>query len=703
MEFRDYAAKETLALLTRLLTSKSEASLQQIRSLREALEAAERAVEASPQVDGDVQELVGRLNNAAGAVVRRIREEARAAIDAAQNELEQLRSEYNSVTGARDDAEAHARRLESDLHDARERAESIERELEDARHAHARLESAHQETEAARHHEADARASAETALASARVQIDASVIEVSRLTSQLESEIAEHLHVSDELGSAKKANAQLEADRAEAEAFATREAQARVEVEAELRTVRDLFDSAASDAASLQAQLDAALNEVARLGGQLEAESNENISLKGDLAAAREAREHLESSLSSAEQRADRESDARSSIEHELHEVRAGLDASLSESADVATQLESAVSEKGRLQRDLAAVQVELETAQAQRDAMGAQLKAATARIRTLEREQSKHGDVLSDLEARLAGAADAESGLRERAEMSERDRDDAHEEAVLLRDERDRLVSLLHVSVEGIDALVSATTVGDLLAALAGRLAIQFPRVAVFRVRGNHLEGEHQVGLEQANDVTKLIIPLGLDSLLTRVASSKSIESVISPDPGDGATPFGGSPTFAIGLPLVLQGETLAVAYADDSGERTTEQAAVSIESATAYATLVVRQSIVLLMRLTHELKTLTELRDYARMLLQEAEQMYLADADAGRTDEELRVRLTDNIDCARQLYAQRAALEGSAAAGLLDDQIAATIDAQQSTPFARELAAIVGHLDLRRAAEAS
>ena len=152
-----------------------------------------------------------------------------------------------------------------------------------------------------------------------------------------------------------------------------------------------------------------------------------------------------------------------------------------------------------------------------------------------------------------------------------------------------------------------------------------------------------------------------------------------------------------------MLQGETLAVAYADDAGERTPEQAAVSIESGSVYATLVVRQSIVLLMRLTHELKTLTELRDYARMLLQEAEQMYPADADAGRSDEELRVRLTDNIDCARQLYAQRAALEGSAAAGLLDDQIAATIDAQQSTPFARELAAIVGHLDLRRAAEAS
>ena len=482
MEFRDYAAKETLALLTRLLAGQAEVSMQQLRALRESLEAAERALEASPQVDGDVQELVGRLNNAAGAVVRRIREEARAAIDAAQTQLEQLRSEHTSVTAARDEAEAHVRTLEHDLHEERGRAESVERDLDAARDAQARVEAALQEAEAGRHHEADARASAETALASARVQIDASVIEVARLTSQLETEIAEHLNISDELASFKKANAQIEADRAEAEAFATREAQARVEVESELRTVRDLFDSAVSDAAAQQTQLDGALNEVARLGGQLEAESNENISLKGDLAAAREARDHLEGSLSAAEQRADRESDARSSIEHELHEVRAGLDASLSESAALATQLESAVSEKGRLQRDLAAVQVELETAQAQRDAMAAQFKAATARIRTLERDHAKRDDILSDLEARLASATDAESGLRERAEMSERDRNDAHEEAVLLRDERDRLVSLLHVSVEGIDALVSATTVGDLLAALAERLAIQFPRVAVFR-----------------------------------------------------------------------------------------------------------------------------------------------------------------------------------------------------------------------------
>jgi predicted nucleic acid-binding Zn-ribbon protein len=699
------------------MATQSEASLQQVRTLREALETAERALATPPHVDGDVHDLVGRLNNAAGAIVRRIREEARTAIDAAQNELDELRSDHQAVTAARDQAEAHVRTLEGELSEERSRTESFERDLDTARDALVRLKAALHDAEESRQQEAQTRAAAETALIEARAQIDASVIEVARLTGQLETEIAEHLHDADDLASAKKANAQLEADRAEAEAFATREAQARVEVESELRSVRDQLEaslseavtlreqseSALNDISSLQIQLESASNEVARLGGQLEAESNENISLKGDLAAAREVREHLESSLSAAQALADREADARLSIEQELHEVRAGLDGSLSEAASLASQLESTVAEKGRLQRDLTEAQAELETVQAQREAVAAQFKAATARIRTLERDYSKHDELLSDLESRLTSASDSESTLRERVEMAERDRDDAHEEAVLLRDERDRLVSLMRASVDGIDSLVDASTVGDLLTALSRQLSAQFPRVAVFRVRGNHLEGEHQTGFEQTNDVTKLVIPLGVDSVLTRVANSRAIETLIDPDPADGATPFGGSPSFAVALPLVLQGETLAVAYADDAGARSSNQAAISVESGTAYATLVVRQAVFLLTRLTHELKTLTELREYAAMLLQEAEQMYQADAEAGRTADELRSRLSVNIDCARQLYAQRAALEGSAAATLLDEQIAATIDAQPSAPFARELAAVVGHLDLRREAEAS
>ena len=64
--------------------------------------------------------------------------------------------------------------------------------------------------------------------------------------------------------------------------------------------------------------------------------------------------------------------------------------------------------------------------------------------------------------------------------------------------------------------------------------------------------------------------------------------------------------------------------------------------------------------MRLSQELKTLNELRDYAAMLLQEAQEMYAADTQADKSADERRSRLKDTIECARQLYAQRASLEG-------------------------------------------
>ena len=89
------------------------------------------------------------------------------------------------------------------------------------------------------------------------------------------------------------------------------------------------------------------------------------------------------------------------------------------------------------------------------------------------------------------------------------------------------------------------------------------------------------------------------------------------------------------------------------------------------------------LLTRLTQELKTLKELRDYAGMLLQEAEQMFLADLEGKRPEKERVRRLQETIECGRQLYAQRAALEGPLAAGLLDAQIEVALSAETGDPL--------------------
>jgi hypothetical protein len=271
-----------------------------------------------------------------------------------------------------------------------------------------------------------------------------------------------------------------------------------------------------------------------------------------------------------------------------------------------------------------------------------------------------------------------------------------------------DRFISLLDASVRAVDDLGNATTVSEMFTTLVERLSIQFTRVALFRLKGQRLEGEEQFGFDQSIDVSALVLPLDTDSVVTRVATGKSLERLRGEEIAErGGLPFGGTPATAIALPIMLQGETVGVVYADYSPWNDAPEAAgqdSQDEASLGFARLLVAQTGVLLMRHTHELKMLNELRDYATMLLQEAELMYQADSEAGKSQAELRKRLKDNLDCASQLYAHRAALEGTAAAGLLDEQISAAIDA--STPFAGDLAAVAGELsqlDAQVTAEAS
>jgi hypothetical protein len=252
-----------------------------------------------------------------------------------------------------------------------------------------------------------------------------------------------------------------------------------------------------------------------------------------------------------------------------------------------------------------------------------------------------------------------------------------------------ERLGALLDASIHSVDELASATTVADLLASLVRQLSVEFSRVALFRVKGNRLEGEYQIGFDDTTDVTKLVLPLSVDSLIPRAASSGLVEHLKGTDLDESSrAPFGGTPASALALPVTFQGETVAVVYADSDHIEPDPHA---YDASAGYAKLMVRATAVLMVRLSQELKTLNELREYASMLLQEAEEMYSADMQSDRSEEERRSRLKDTIECARQLYAQRAALEGAAAATLLDDRIAMKIETEPATPFGRDLAAII------------
>ena len=59
MDFQTFASKETSALIKQLLATQSGAALQQFHAVREALDAAARALATPAHLDQEIQELVG--------------------------------------------------------------------------------------------------------------------------------------------------------------------------------------------------------------------------------------------------------------------------------------------------------------------------------------------------------------------------------------------------------------------------------------------------------------------------------------------------------------------------------------------------------------------------------------------------------------------------------------------------------------------
>jgi hypothetical protein len=121
--------------------------------------------------------------------------------------------------------------------------------------------------------------------------------------------------------------------------------------------------------------------------------------------------------------------------------------------------------------------------------------------------------------------------------------------------------LSLLDELLGSFESLSAATTIADVLTTLTEQLAADFCRVALFRVKGNRLEGEHQIGIDLPADVAKVMMPLGMDSLLTRAATSGESMRLTGRELADSSrAPFAGAPTCALALPIVVNGETFAV-----------------------------------------------------------------------------------------------------------------------------------------------
>ena len=396
----------------------------------------------------------------------------------------------------------------------------------------------------------------------------------------------------------------------------------------------------------------------------------------------------------------------------QIKAARADTDAAHAETGAARADTEKARAETEAVRKEAdaarakaAAIRFEVDTLRAALDAAHADAAAARAETATVRSEtedarlaaetaQMALEAQLQESAAALETALAAEQSLRqklievEREIESQRAEADAAAHAASLREQMaraapqplDRLLTIF-------DQLAKAMTVGDVLTALVQGLATEFPRVAAFSVGANHLEGLHQVGFDFKNDISKVVIPMTMDSFLTHAATSGHVQGFVGKELEDSnRTPFGGTPAFVLTLPIAVRGETLAVVYADNGDQQPSGGAA---QRGVKFAELLLWHAVPMLSKLSVDQEAIAEVRKYATLLLTEIENMYDADASDDMDAENLRSRLKDNVDCAKRLYTQRVVSDGvMTAAPLLDEQLAAIVEARAGTPFGRDLA---------------
>jgi peptidoglycan hydrolase CwlO-like protein len=432
---------------------------------------------------------------------------------------------------------------------------------------------------------------------------------------------------------------------------------------------------------AVKGQLEARRNQLESEKGQLEARKNQLESEKGQI----EARKNqLESEKGRLEAR-------KNQLETEKGQLEARKNQLETEKGQLEARKNQLESEKGRL------------------EAERGELSVALARA-----EVSAHESEKALLENKVAvrqaeAARERETGARAAAELELHQLrqllDSAHSDTLRINDELEQQIAdkavmateleaarsrdrgtLLHRLQTAFEQGARSTSVEDVLVASARGLTEDFTRAAVFVVKDNRLEAAWQSGFDAHSGLAKVVIPLGVDSLLAQTASADGVRAFPADSVEDPALAlFGGSPSLIVTAPVKVRGETLAVIYADDAGGRPLGAVA---DDAARLVDLLRSSAMLRLERLTLELKAIAELRSYARMLLDEVEYVYSADARAGKSDSDRLERLQQNLRCAREIYQQRVSPEGPAAAALLGEEIAAATGKQ--THFGRELAVV-------------
>ena len=372
------------------------------------------------------------------------------------------------------------------------------------------------------------------------------------------------------------------------------------------------------------------------------------------------------------------------SLETTIVETSQSATAAATAAADdadrAAKALERANAESSRLSAALSQAQDQLDATEIARDTLADQLAASTARVEALESTVVEHAHLAASLEDARRQLQAAE---RERQTQAEDAARQAEQIGAIEAQMRDQRAVLEHLPVV-FRAVSASRTMTDALTAVATGLGGLFPRVALFRAKADRLEGVHQSGFDFTGDISNVVIPMTIDSVMSDAVSSDRVTVLTADDlAASHALPFGGTATSAIVLPLSVDGQTMAAVYADDGGQ-TSESGA---DERAVCAGLVRDFAMAHVQRLVSDERSLTELNAYAGMLLEEVERMYVADVAGGHDEVTLRTRVLENLQTARRIYAQRVEVEVPAAAAFLEERIVAVARAARTTPFGRDV----------------
>jgi hypothetical protein len=480
------------------------------------------------------------------------------------------------------------------------------------------------------------------------------------------------------------------------------------EAEEKIRALLATLDERRRRQEALVTSMGELQGQVESLQTEIEGLTSRATGAEQELSTARAALEQAENASREAESARRQHEHARKALERELLDARGGLDRSQAESAAFATRLEEETAARTSLEAALVETRSRLESVTAERDDRDRRLEERHGEVARLEKVAREIAGSRRELQVKFEAAVEREATLRTRlaaaeveasearalAEVAVRTPADTNPQQASAPDpvsapvptapaspDLDRLIGVY-------EELESGSTVTGVLTALTKGLSIQFARVALFGVNGNALQGSYQLGFDIDKDITKIVMPLTMESVLTKAFASGRLETETSENPADRiGLPFGGGSGWCLALPVTLNGEALAVIYADQG-----EQAHVGAElesSHLAFAELLRRHTEPVLTKLTVDLKAWAELRDYATLLLDELEFVYSSDVAAGRPNAELVERLTENLRCAQDSYARRRESVNASdnTSDLFEDRLNAVLDAKGATAFGRHL----------------